>query len=171
MHQVRSDACAVTYGNKIFVIGGFTGNEVISTTEIYDPILDRWNFGPSLTCPRSGVKAVIFNNKIYVIGGFNGHERLRSVETLDLLAPFYRWTLMSSQMNKPRSNFGVAVIDKKILVAGGFDGTGVIRDTETFSPETNSWTMSQEMNISRSALSLVTVSGLPNREDYLIHRQ
>jgi hypothetical protein len=80
------------------------------------------------------------------------------------------WTI-SSELNTPRSNFGVTVINKSILVAGGFNGEGVICETEIFSPETNSWSLGQDMNKAKSALSLVTVTGMPNRKDYLIHRQ
>jgi hypothetical protein len=53
------------------------------------------------------------------------------------------------------------------MVAGGFDGQQVISDTEFYSEETNQWTPSQPMEVKRSALSLVTVKGLPNRKNYL----
>jgi hypothetical protein len=171
MNENRSDACAVRYGNKIMIIGGFTGLEVLASTEVYDPTDNTWTFGPRLNIPRSGLKAAVLNNKIYAIGGFNGHQRLKSVETLDLLAPTHSWTLMTSEMRKTRSNFGVAIIDKKILVAGGYDGRRVIGETEFYSEETNTWSSYQEMNSPKSALSLITVTGLPNRKDYLVQRQ
>jgi len=56
---------------------------------------------------------------------------------------------------------------KAILIAGGFDGSGVIADSEMFDVTTNSWSQAPPMNVKRSALSLATVSGLPNRKQYL----
>ena len=168
MNRVRSDACAVTFEDKIIVLGGFNGEEIHQSIEIYDPESDEWTFGPQMSQPRSGLKAVVLNNKIYVIGGFNGTERLRSVETLDKLEPNAAWVPKSDLITQ-RSNFGATVVNKQIMVAGGFDGLQVISDTEVYSEETNQWTPSQSMEVKRSALSLVTVKGLPNRKNYLAH--
>ena len=168
MNKVRSDACAVAYDNKIVVVGGFDGEEIHQTTEIYDPESDEWTFGPRMSQPRSGLKAVVLENKIYVIGGFNGAERLKSVETLDQLNPNATWMPISELITQ-RSNFGATVVNKQIMVAGGFDGHQVISDTELYSEETNQWTPSQPMDLKRSALTLVTVKGLPNRKNYLDH--
>jgi hypothetical protein len=107
---------------------------------------------------------------LYIIGGFNGHERLRSVETLDLLQPDASWEF-ASELRIARSNFGVTIVDGKILVSGGFDGTTVVCETELFSEKTNCWTLSNPMNVRRSALCLVTVKDLPNRMDYLEERK
>jgi hypothetical protein len=103
---------------------------------------------------------------LYIIGGFNGFERLRSVEMLDLLQPGASWEL-TSELSIARSNFGVTIIDGKILVSGGFDGATVVGETEIFSEKTNRWTLSAPMNVRRSALNLVTVKDLPNRDVYL----
>jgi len=142
---VRSDASAVAHGGKVYIIGGFTGSEVLRSVEIYDPTKDEWRFGPTLNIARSGLKvwtvslwrflldaslclaalslslfsllsqAVILDNKIYAIGGFDGEERLASVEILDLLEPFSTWTIASSSLCIGRSNFGACVVDKAIL--------------------------------------------------------
>jgi kelch-like protein 10 len=166
MNKVRSDACAVAFDNKIVVLGGFNGEEIHQSIEIYDPESDEWIFGPTMSQPRSGLKAVVLNNKIYVMGGFNGAERLKSVEILDKLDPNASW-IPAGELITQRSNFGATVVNKQIMVAGGFDGHQVISDTEFYSEETNQWTPSQPMDLKRSALSLATVTGLPNRKNYL----
>ena len=58
MQAVRSDACAVTYGNKIIVVGGFTGDEIHDSIEIYNSSTNEWNYGPRLNIPRSGLKVI-----------------------------------------------------------------------------------------------------------------
>ena len=100
--------------------------------------------------------------------GFNGTERLRSVETLDKLDPNATWIPISELITQ-RSNFGATVVNKQIMVTGGLDGQQVISDTEFYFEETNQWTRSQPMEVKQSALSLVTVKGLPNRKNYLAH--
>jgi kelch-like protein 10 len=54
--QPRSDASAVVYDGKIYIIGGFTGGEVLRSIEVYDPLRDEWSFGPTMNVPRSGLK-------------------------------------------------------------------------------------------------------------------
>ena len=56
MNCVRSDAACVTFNNKVYVIGGFDGDQIHQSVEIYDPIHNEWSFGPQLQVPRSGVK-------------------------------------------------------------------------------------------------------------------
>jgi len=57
---------------------------------------------------------------------------------------------------------------QKILISGGFNGLSVISDSEIFNPKGEGWRrLSANMMATKSALSLVTASGLPNRKDYL----
>ena len=72
MRIVRSDACSVAFNEKIYVIGGFTGQEILDSVEVYDTDSKEWTFGPRLNRFRSGVKAIVHQNKIWVMGGFDG---------------------------------------------------------------------------------------------------
>ena len=108
----------------------------------------------------------VYNNKLYAIGGFNGNERLQSVECLDLLKSNPKWTA-SAPLLRPRSNFGVTIVDKKIFVVGGFDGEGVVSHTELYDDESKTWNHSEPLNVKRSALSVVTVTGLANKKDFV----
>ncbi len=58
-------------------------------------------------------------------------------------------------------------MDRKIFVVGGFDGDGVVSHTEFFDYESNAWNHSEPLNVKRSALSVVTVAGLPNKKDFV----
>lgn len=166
MRLVRSDACAVTFQDKIYVIGGFTGEEILDSVEIYDPANNEWRFGPRLNSVRSGVKAVVYHNSIYVMGGFNGQHRLKTVECLHATEVGAEWRYVT-EMHTRRSNFTLTVVDDKILVMGGFEGAGVIDKVEAYCGHTNTWTSCPPMNLQRSALSAVTLSGLPNARYYV----
>ena len=85
MNRMRSDACAVSYAGKVFILGGweFDNLEFLNSIEIYDPNTQEWTYGPSMLSRRSGLKAVVNGRKIYAVGGYDGTERLSSVECLD----------------------------------------------------------------------------------------
>ena len=175
MNKVRLHACAVAYDNKIIVLGGsewenFAGPLVNhQSIEVYDTESDEWTFGPRMTQPRELHKAIVLKNKIYAMGGYNGNTYVKSVETLDLLNPTAIWEPTSEKLIQSFF-FGATVVNKKIMVTSNHGST------ELYSDETKQWTFHpQPMLLERTKLSatmslklsLVTVKGLPNRENYI----
>ena len=168
MLRVRSDAACVAFDGKIYVIGGFDGEQIHSSVEIFNPRTEEWSFGPQLNHARSGVKACVYHDKIFVIGGYDGIERLKSVEVLDpASSPNWQY-LINSQLLVRRSNFAVTVTDDKILVAGGYDGHGVTNKTEMYDDKTKVWKRTKPMSLERSALEMVTLDNyLLNYKDFV----
>lgn len=65
-----SFAGVVSYGGKIFVIGGFNNaGAAVAVTQIYDVTTDEWTSGSSLGQPRANIDAVVVYDKIYIVGG------------------------------------------------------------------------------------------------------
>ncbi len=87
MNRRRSDACAVSVGSKIFVIGGedILGSPIkLASCEVYDPATKRWTAIASIQQPRSHAGAAVIKNKVFVLGGVDKSNReLRSVECYD----------------------------------------------------------------------------------------
>lgn len=87
MNRRRSDACAVSVGSKIFVIGGedILGSPIkLASCEVYDPATNRWTAMASIQQPRSHAGAAVIKNKVFVLGGVDKSNReLRSVECYD----------------------------------------------------------------------------------------
>lgn len=87
MNRRRSDACAVSVGSKIFVIGGedILGSPIkLASCEVYDPATNRWTAIASIQQPRSHAGAAVIKNKVFVLGGVDKSNReLRSVECYD----------------------------------------------------------------------------------------
>ena len=160
-------SAAVAYGNKIYVIGGFTGEDILNSVEVFDIETQEWAFGPSMSTPRSGVKAVVYRQKIFVLGGFDGDQRLKSVECLDMTKPRPSWS-SGADMITTRSNFSVTVVEDKILVMGGFVGQeeGITNKVEAFSGDKGVWIPCPGMTHHKSALACVTVPGLKNARTY-----
>lgn len=78
MHRQRSDASAASLGEKIYIVGGFNGHEVLNSAEVFDVKTNQWSYINSMNNPRSGVSLVAFRGSLYALGGFNGFRRLSS---------------------------------------------------------------------------------------------
>ena len=167
MNIAREYAAAVTYDNKIVVLGGRNLDDGANfrSVEIYNTESDEWTFGPDMIVPRACHTAVVQNNIIFVICGMTDGEGESKVEYLDLVDPSAIWRPASGP-NLDCQFLRATVVNKKIMVANT-EGSG---HTEFYSEGNNKWT-SQPIN--RKAAQLlyaqnffVTAKGLPNRKSY-----
>lgn len=63
---------------QIYIVGGFNGQEVLSSAEVFDPATRQWSSLRGLRSPRSGVSLVAYRDCLYALGGFNGYSRLNT---------------------------------------------------------------------------------------------
>jgi N-acetylneuraminic acid mutarotase len=76
----------VSYGNRIFVLGGavtagpppITGFPDIQE---YNPATDTWEIAGSLPVTRGGVASQVVNNSVYIIGGSDNEQALGLTES------------------------------------------------------------------------------------------
>lgn len=78
MHRQRSDASAAALHDKIYIVGGFNGQEVYNSAEVFDVETNQWSNIHPMNSPRSGVSLVAFRDSLYALGGFSGVVRLSS---------------------------------------------------------------------------------------------
>jgi hypothetical protein len=69
MPHPKQRASAAALGGKIYVIGGYSGEESV-LVHIFDPEKKAWSEGPMLTEARYAGCAVAVGGKIYYIGGW-----------------------------------------------------------------------------------------------------
>ena len=157
MNEVRLSGSAVAYkpSGTIYAIGGFDGNNILASVDVYYPSRNEWSTGPRMNIPRTGLKTVVHDEKIYAIGGFDGETRLRSVEVLEPMKE-NKWTFVAP-MNLTRSNHAVVAFDDKILAMGGFEGKVITNLTEIYYTKENIWKRSKPMNDARCYLLAVTL--------------
>ena len=173
MKQERSDCASVVLDGFIYVIGGFDGENFLSSIEKYDPATGSWSTIGYMKTARSGVSAVRVEDRVFIIGGYDGEERLSSVEcfslgtvnpncTLHPLCGALQWHPVPSMIDR-RSNFSACLYDEdKILVMGGSkvfsDGYHLRRitnDVEIFDSKEMSWMSAPKLKVPRSALACV----------------
>lgn len=54
--------------DKIYITGGFNGQECMNTAEVYDPNFNQWTLITPMRSRRSGVSCIAYHGQIYVIG-------------------------------------------------------------------------------------------------------
>lgn len=154
--RTRPRCCPDIVG-LIYAVGGLTkAGDSLSTVEVYDPKIERWQMAEAMTMLRSRVGVSVMHNKLYAIGGYNGSERLSTVEVFD---PNSRtWSKVAS-MNCKRSAVGAASLYNCLYVCGGYDGVSSLNTVECYNPDKDKWTMVTSMSKHRSAAGVVAFEG------------
>ena len=151
----RSEVAVAELDGKIYVIGGFDGQQEL---EIYDPAVDRWSRGAAIPRALHHAGAVGLNSKLYVIGGYaNGWDPTDTVYEYDPAGD--RWRSLAA-MPTPRGALAVAVMDDKIHAVGG-SGNGR-RNTpahEVYDPLTDRWRGLAPLPTPRDHLAAATLNG------------
>ncbi|XP_069998111.1 kelch-like protein 18 [Penaeus vannamei] len=141
----------------IYAVGGLTkSGDSLSTVEVYDPIVGRWQMAESMSMLRSRVGVVVMKKKLYAIGGYNGLDRLATVEVFD---PASKCWSKVCPMNCKRSAVGAAVLNDHLYVCGGYDGVASLNTVECYNSDTNKWVMVTSMTKHRSAAGVVAFDG------------
>jgi hypothetical protein len=107
---------------------------ILTSTQIYDPSLDAFADGPSMSSGRwFATAAPLANGKMLILGGnAYGTNVLNSVEIYDSLTNSFT---AGTPMSDPRL-FGTATLlpDGRVLIAGGWNGTNSLTSTELYPP-------------------------------------
>jgi N-acetylneuraminic acid mutarotase len=179
MHTARAYLGVAVINGKIFAIGGDVAslggnlapgiaysNQVVDTTEEYDPSTDMWVTKTSMPTARAFFGTAVYQNKIYCIGGYNDQPATRTNEVYDPTSD--TWETKSPT---PTAVFGVQAntVGDKIYVIGGDSNVNYVYD-----PDSDSWLnkTSSPYRITSSVSAVIDnkiffISGLPNPSGYL----
>ena len=93
--------------DKVFIAGGFNGQECLNTAECFDPKTRQWTMIAPMRNRRSGIGVIAHDGFVYSVGGFNGITRMNNGEKYNPMTN--SWSNIT-EMYSPRSNFGIEVI-------------------------------------------------------------
>lgn len=80
----RQDAMCAYNDGKIYVIGGYRGDNCMSSGEVYDIEDNEWTAIAPMSGERNKAGCAVLNRKIYICGGWEGSGKvLTSVEFYD----------------------------------------------------------------------------------------
>ncbi|KAK2583482.1 hypothetical protein KPH14_009450 [Odynerus spinipes] len=135
--------------NSLYAFGGWVGEDIGGSIEIYDPINNTWTLEGELPEPRFSMGVVAFEGLIYVVGGCTHNSRHRQ-DVMSYNPVTREWNYLAPMLT-PRSQMGITILDGYIYVVGGTNkNQEVLNSVERYSFEKNKWSMVAPMNMGRS---------------------
>ncbi len=133
MPTARCGLGVIAVDGKVYAIGGTTSadsfiDDVLGTTEQYDPTTDVWAYKTSMPTPRAFFAVASYQNKIYCIGGAVGMKLLdersgfysiinsNKVEVYDTLKD--TWATKTSMPTTGGIGISAQEINGKIYITG-----------------------------------------------------
>ena len=146
---VLSDGRLLSVGGRGVGHGEAFMNSV-DTTELYDPVNDKWTLSGHMNDIRSVPRAVeLKDGEVLVTGGGGRHQNSTSLtEIWD--AGTGEWTIVAP-MNQAREKFGlIRLEDGRVIAIGGSDDVGQHTPTaEIYDPAADTWTLTDPMGENR----------------------
>ena len=162
MTSAREGAVAANIGgtNTTLVAGGWDGNSILSSAEIFQPNATSVNGLPTFTAlpnpmvtPRYNAVAVgllVPSGPILIAGGFNGFLgacptsacQPHVLSSAELFNPTSQgFTALANPMTTPRQGAVAALLsDGTVLIAGGTDGNHILSSAEIYDPSAQTFT-------------------------------
>ncbi len=156
-------AAAASVGNRLYVIGGFTGSFLsiwspVASVFMYDPSTDTWAERAPMPTPRGALAVGTHHGKIYALGGFTAGGNTGAVEVYD---PETDTWSSKSPMPTPRDHLAVAIVAGRLYAIGGRINRNYAHNlavTEVFDPSTDQWSEAAEMPTPRSGITAGVIS-------------
>lgn len=87
LNEGREHAAALAYKDRIYVIGGRSQSEILSTVEFYSPTENVWTPCRDMLIPRMMAEVTLCGDKFYVFGGFHGIDIRLFVTQIEMYDP------------------------------------------------------------------------------------
>ncbi|PIE92114.1 hypothetical protein CO726_28245 [Bacillus fungorum] len=157
MPVALSGGSAVTFNNKIYVVGGLDSQmHPLSTVQEFDPATHTWSMKKDMPYALHGVGVTVLNDKIYAVGGGYHSNRYNYLQEFD--PNTNTWTNKAG-MTTARNAASVSVLNGKIYAIGGSGvGGGLVKTVETYNPSTGTWSQIADLNTKRWGNNSVTLN-------------
>jgi N-acetylneuraminic acid mutarotase len=155
-------AAAVAVGDRLFVLGGYTGGRVrwtaLDSVWEWSEARGSWEKRPPMPTARGGLAAVTLGEKIHALGG-SVADALNAHEVYDPAS--HRWTI-ANPMPTARDHLAAVAFQERVWALGGrasFFGTQYA-NVEVYDPATDSWRTGPPLPQARGGLA---ATALPDR--------
>lgn len=138
---------------KVLIVGGFTsGENSLSSAEIFDPETDEYSFTGSMNSPRQSHTATpLQSGKVLIAGGYGLQGEYLS--TAELYDPLTGQFTQISEMTTPRAGQTATLLNNgDVLLAGGVTTGWVFLETaELYNPNAKTFFPTGSMNVARES--------------------
>jgi hypothetical protein len=137
----------------VLITGGFTsGENSLSSAEIFDPITNEFSFTGAMNSARQSHTATLLQNgKVLIAGGY-GHSG-EYLDTAELYDPQTGEFTLIGEMTTPRAGQTAVLLNNgDVLLAGGVTTGWVFLETaELYDPDKNTFASTGNMNVPRES--------------------
>jgi N-acetylneuraminic acid mutarotase len=148
-HAVRpgpgNHHAAEVWDGRLYLFGGLDFGEGV--VQIFDPVQNRWTFGPSLPAAAGSMASALIGAQIYLAGGIGEHGTSGSAWRFDPAAGTFT---PIAPMPRPRNHSAAATDGRRLFIFGGRGpGSGDhnqvangFDDVQIYDPSTDTWQVS-----------------------------
>ena len=120
MPTILNGSGCITYGSKIYLLGGRDSSKAYSVVHVYDTINNSWSTAKSMLSEKSNFATAVIGNNIYCLGGVDSSSILNSVEVYNI-----KDNTWSTKNNMPIElhSFSACFIGDDIYILGGVNNS------------------------------------------------
>jgi N-acetylneuraminic acid mutarotase len=155
----RQSHAAAALGGRIYVTGGYDGNNIVAGVEEFDPATGAVSSLGDMPAAIEfhAMTAVPSRNRLYVAGGFDGLAG--PVATAYEFNPEAgAWTEVASLPSLPRYGAAAFSLQDRVYLAGGFSDDASV-ETWEYNPADDSWTRRADLNGARYFHGAAAIGG------------
>lgn len=156
----RVGANVESLNDVVYVMGGMTLSQNLSTVSAYIPAKNTWESKTAMPTPRAAAGSAVLNDIIYVVGGRKENSVLGTLEKYQTRED--KW-ISVKPISTPRWLLMAAGVNGKVYAFGGISGVGNNRKTldtiEVYHPDKDTWEMAGRMPQPRHSAAIAVVGG------------
>ncbi|XP_078492586.1 kelch-like protein 12 isoform X2 [Ciona intestinalis] len=153
MNKQRWHAASAVLNDQMCVAGGWDSGNVLSSVELYNPVVNTWTNIASMKTERYQHALVSYNGRLYTFGGYDDDSNdLNSMESFDPREG--KWKSLKP-MNEERYALCGVVYNDEIYAIGGYG----LKSVERYNIRTNTWNNVSRLNLDRDGSCACVVNG------------
>jgi DNA-binding CsgD family transcriptional regulator len=123
-------------GGKLYLFGGWNGDEYVATTYVYDPQADVWTEETPMPTKRGFAAAAPLDDRLYVVGGYDDEMELSSCTMYDPQTKSWR---ECAPLTVGRGGVGLVSLSGYLYAIGGGGWTSYLGFNERYNPANDAW--------------------------------
>ena len=139
--EARCRYSLVAVEGKLYLFGGWDGNEYKDDTYVYDPVEDLWTELTPMATPRAWTGGAFSGSRIYIFGGVNADgisDQIAIFTPPNTNQPYGTWT-QTSPLPMKRYAFGATSLADLIFIVGGRGEEETTLPNLIYYPEIQEW--------------------------------